>query len=93
MPKQKSPQQKSRAERRMPDELIHPHHFYRRCDARKFFGYASSVLDLKIKAGEIPVPVALSDSGRATGWFGQTILDWQQQRKPITTAKAAKQSA
>jgi predicted DNA-binding transcriptional regulator AlpA len=73
-----------------PDDLaggdIVPSHFYRRRDASKFFGYGHSVLHLRIKAGEIPAPVALSADGRASGWFGRDILKWQAARKPKTAA-------
>ena len=59
---------------------INPDHFYRRIDGPAYFGYAQSQLDEKIKTGEIPMPVALSDTGRACGWFEKTILAWQAGR-------------
>ena len=33
-------------------------------------GYSRSQLQEKIKKGEFPAPIKLSDSGRAKGWFG-----------------------
>lgn len=74
--------------KRVPDEveeqfhLLHPDHFYRLCEGPRFFGYGPAWLDRLIKSGEIPTPVALSEKGRARGWFGRTIIEWQQARKP-----------
>lgn len=65
---------------------IGPNNFYRMSDGPRFFGYKLSQLDIKIRQGLIPAPVMLSDNGRAVGWLGQTILDWQASR----VAKLAK---
>ena len=56
-------------------------HFYHVGEAWQYFGFRSSELSLKIKAGEIPPPIALSPGGRAKGWFGRTILQWQEARE------------
>jgi hypothetical protein len=67
--------------------VIHPDWFYRVSDAWKFFGYRNSVLHIKIATGEVPAPIALSDGGRARGWFGRTIIKWQQEREARPVAK------
>lgn len=54
---------------------LDPHQIIRRCDGEKYFGYKHAMLDDKIKSGEVPAPMALSEKGRATGWTGQMILD------------------
>jgi predicted DNA-binding transcriptional regulator AlpA len=60
---------------------INPDYFYRLHEARKFFGYGPSTVEEKIRNKELPMPVALSDSGRARGWFGRQILEWQRGRE------------
>jgi hypothetical protein len=67
---------------------IHPDWFYRVYDGWKYFGYRNSILHLKIESGEIPAPIALSDGGRARGWFGRTILAWQRERETKPVPKA-----
>jgi hypothetical protein len=69
---------------------IRPDHFYRKSEVvrRRLLGYSSpSTVDLKIEAGEIDRPVALSETGRATGWYGRTILKIQQAREAKAAAK------
>ena len=58
-----------------------PDQIYRPNEARFFFGYKSTQLDEKIKAGEIPTPISLSDTGRAKGWLGRQIIKWQAERE------------
>ena len=65
---------------------INPDFFYRKIEGPKYFGYKLTQQDEKIKAKVIPTPVALDEDGRACGWFGRTILDWQAKR----VAKVAK---
>lgn len=65
---------------------IHPNEIIRFKDGHRFFGYKKTQITEKIEEGEIPEPVLLSDTGRARGWFGQQILDYQQKRRE----KAAK---
>jgi hypothetical protein len=76
-------------ERKAPTPLLHPDYFYRVHEAGKFFGYSNSVLHLKIASGEIPAPIALSDApkSRARGWFGRTIIRFQQEREAKTAPK------
>jgi predicted DNA-binding transcriptional regulator AlpA len=59
---------------------IHPNHFYRAYLGPQFFGLAASALDAAIKAGHIPAPIHVVDGGKAKGWLGSTILQWQAQR-------------
>jgi hypothetical protein len=56
---------------------LHANQLVRKCDGHRYFGFAHSQLDKKIKGGEIPAPAALTKTGRAKGWFGWQILDWQ----------------
>ena len=60
---------------------INPAQFYRYVDGPKIFGYSASSIDGKIATEEIPMPVPLSDNGRAKGWFGDQILEWREKRK------------
>jgi predicted DNA-binding transcriptional regulator AlpA len=54
--------------------------FYRKMEAvdNRYFGVGASKLDEMIRAGEIEPPIKLGD--RATGWFGRTIIAWQQKK-------------
>jgi hypothetical protein len=45
---------------------INPDFFYRRTEGWKFFGYAATQLDEKIKTGEIPTPIALKTCCRSS---------------------------
>jgi hypothetical protein len=68
---------------------IQPDFFYRLADGSKWFGYRSAQLFDAINKGIVPKPIALSDTGRAKGWFGRTILAWQAERE----RKAAEEKA
>jgi predicted DNA-binding transcriptional regulator AlpA len=68
---------------------INPDWVYRVSDGWKYFGFNPTQLDQKIKSGEIPEPLSLSDSGRARGWLGKTILQWQAERAAACAAKTA----
>lgn len=74
------PKAKTNSSRERAEPPINPDYFYRLADGSKFFGYRPTTLDEKIKSGEIPKPITLSDSGRAKGWFGRAILAWQAER-------------
>jgi predicted DNA-binding transcriptional regulator AlpA len=65
----------------MQREGLVPDQIYRASEARKYFGYKATQLDEKIKTGEIPAPIYLSDTGRARGWFGRQIIKWQSERE------------
>jgi predicted DNA-binding transcriptional regulator AlpA len=51
-----------------------------------FSGYGKSQLDEKIKAGEFPAPIKLSDSGRAVGWLEEELTAWREARKAKRSA-------
>ncbi len=55
-----------------------PNEIIRKSDAGPYFGVRTTQLEERIKKGEIPKPMKLSKSGRAVGWLGKTILDWQR---------------
>jgi predicted DNA-binding transcriptional regulator AlpA len=59
---------------------LDPHQIVRVAEGRQYFGYGPTQLDEKIKSGEIPAPIPLSDSGRAKGWLGRQIIKWQEER-------------
>jgi predicted DNA-binding transcriptional regulator AlpA len=69
---------------------INPDFVYRVSDGPKYFGFLPTALDQKIKSGEIPEPLFLSDSGRARGWLGRTILQWQADRAAASAKTAAR---
>jgi predicted DNA-binding transcriptional regulator AlpA len=77
----RSKQQLINQRQRQSEQPLHADWFYRLIDAHKYFGYSPTVISEKIKSGEIPPPVSLSDSGRAKGWFGRVILEWQAGRQ------------
>jgi hypothetical protein len=68
---------------------LHPDYFYRLTDSAKYFGYKATALADKIAAKEIPEPVSLSDSGRARGYFGRTIIAWQHEREAKSSSGKA----
>jgi hypothetical protein len=85
-----------------PEAPIIPHFFYRFKDGYKFFGYMPTQLGERIERGDVPMPVSLSDNGRAKGWFGRAIIAWQcereekakeQKEKPPTPETPRKQRA
>lgn len=69
---------------------LDPHQIVRRCDGTKYFGFKHSALELKIRDGEIPLPIPLSEKGRATGWTGQQIIDHHARMMRIAADHAAK---
>ena len=64
--------------------------FYRRNEVVKhrYLGLGNTALEAKIKSGAIDPPISLG--GRATGWFGRTLIKLQSQFavKPSTTRAA-----
>ncbi len=67
---------------------IHPNQIVRLKDGPRYFGLSENRIYEKIKAGEIPAPMSLSATGRARGWLGSQILEYQArlQRRNETTA-------
>jgi hypothetical protein len=52
-------------------------------EGRKYFGYGPTQIDEKIKSGEIPAPIALSDTGRQG-------VDWTPDHRPSPPPSAAR---
>jgi hypothetical protein len=67
-----------------------PHFFYRRHGpiAKGVIGLEDSQIDVRIKSGELPLPVKAFAGGRATGWFGWQLIELQRQR--LAKAQIAK---
>jgi hypothetical protein len=61
-------------------EGIDPLFAYRYRLGPKIFGVCDTKIREKIAKGEIPAPVAISDSGYAKAWFGWQIMAWQKAR-------------
>ena len=68
---------------------LSPNEIVRWRDGPRYFGYKPTQLDEKIKSGEIPPPMALSDSGRARGWLGSQIIEHQQKRLAASKLEVA----
>jgi predicted DNA-binding transcriptional regulator AlpA len=60
--------------------------FYRKGEAEIYFGCGPTKIDQMIADGEIEPPISITDTGRAVGWFGETIIAWQQRRKAAARA-------
>ena len=54
-----------------------PNEVVRKCDGFRYFGLKATALDAAIKAGLIPKPIRLTSGGRAVGWLGWQILEYQ----------------
>ena len=76
--------------RKPPSAQLCPDWFYRLVDATRYFGYSPTQLDEKIRTGQVPAPISLSDSGgRAKGWFGRQNIAWQAAREAASVARTA----
>jgi predicted DNA-binding transcriptional regulator AlpA len=72
------------------NQPINPDYVYRTSKfGPKFFGFKDAALFEAIKKGIVPRPFPLSDDGRATGWFGRTILEWQKEREEAARKQQA----
>jgi|ERR1035437_3295761 hypothetical protein len=65
-----------------------PLEIVRYIDGPKVFGLKASALKAKIEAKEIPVPMPLSDTGRALGWTRQTIMDHHARMEALAEERA-----
>jgi hypothetical protein len=72
---------------------IDPLQIVRLVNGERVFGLKPSALKSKIEAGEIPMPIPLSDSGRALGWTGQQILDHHARMAALAEERAAQRLA
>jgi hypothetical protein len=61
-------------------EPLVPDRFYRKTEAigNRYFGLGATQLDKLIRDGVIEAPIKLNPNGRAVGWFGRTIIDFQK---------------
>jgi predicted DNA-binding transcriptional regulator AlpA len=67
-----------------------PNEIVRTKNGRKVFGLGPTQIAKKIKLGEIPAPIPLSESGRASGWTGCQINEYRrQQAQRIEAARFA----
>jgi predicted DNA-binding transcriptional regulator AlpA len=57
---------------------LSPNEIVRWVDGPRYFGSQHTQMQLFIKLGEIPEPMVLC--GRARGWLGSTIIEWQRKR-------------
>jgi predicted DNA-binding transcriptional regulator AlpA len=57
---------------------LSPNEIVRWVDGPRYFGSQHTQMQLFIKLGKIPAPIVLC--GRARGWLGSTIIEWQQKR-------------
>ena len=74
-------------------EAIHPDYIYRTAEARRFCGYGPTQFREKIRTGEVPPGMKLSDSGRARGWLGRGLLGWQAERIAAAERETAGEAA
>ena len=70
-------------------EAVHPNHIYRLHEGPRLFGFKRAQIDTLIKQGEIPTPITLTPGGRAKGWLGKQILDWQAARLATVERRGA----
>jgi hypothetical protein len=68
---------------------INEHFFYRLHLLPLFLGLETSQIRAAMESGELPPPVSPTDSGRALGYFGSTILELQKKRQAKAQGKAA----
>jgi hypothetical protein len=75
--------------RRREFEPLHADRFYRKAEvvANRYLGYGPTQLDQNIANGEIEPPIALSESGRASGWFGRYLIKKQTELEAKAAAK------
>lgn len=67
-----------------------PNEIVRTKNGPKVFGFGPTQIAKKIKLGEIPAPIKLSESGRASGWTGRLINEYRrQQAERIEAARIA----
>jgi predicted DNA-binding transcriptional regulator AlpA len=72
---------------------LDPNQIVRWKDGLKYFGYKHSALAEKIKSGELPRPIPLSDTGRACGWLGSQIIEHQRRMREAAEKRLLEQKA
>jgi hypothetical protein len=66
---------------------INEQFFYRLHLLPFFLGLEASQIREAIRDGQLPPPVSPTDSGRALGYYGKTILDLQAERRAKAKVK------
>jgi prophage regulatory protein len=61
---------------------------YRLADLPQIVGLKRTQIAEKVKAGEFPRPIPLSDSGRAVAWLESDLEAWLNSRIAVRNAKA-----
>jgi predicted DNA-binding transcriptional regulator AlpA len=59
---------------------MNPNEIVRTKNGPKVFGLGPTQIAKKIKQGEIPAPIPLCETGRASGWTGFQINEYRRQR-------------
>jgi len=75
------------------DLTLDPNEIFRPARAKKYFGFGTSQLYLKVKTGEIPAPIKLSASGSAVGWLGSQLVEYHKRRLAFTKEAAQQETA
>ena len=80
--------------KKVPDltERINPDLIYRTSNpiAKAVIGLGPTQTWEAVRRGELPPPIALTDSGSARGWTGAQLLDLQKKRVEKAEAEAAR---
>ena len=62
-----------------PNAPLNPNFIYRWSERYRLFGLGDTILKQKIKTGEIPKPITLTEGKRpAKGWLGRQILEYHE---------------
>jgi predicted DNA-binding transcriptional regulator AlpA len=71
-----------------PDVLL------RRPEAMAFVGLGATQFEEKVRKGEIPAPIKISDSGRAVAWLKSELQAWLVERiRKRDVERAAREAA
>jgi hypothetical protein len=70
---------------------LNPDFLYRKFDpvTLSVIGLGPSQINAAIQRGELPPPVNVTESGRATGWLGSQLIALQEKRLAEAIARAA----
>ena len=64
----------------MTQSLRQPRRFLRLIEVKHQSGLGKSAIYSKIKTGDFPAPIKLSNNGRAVGWDSEAIESWIESR-------------
>jgi hypothetical protein len=100
MPRTKSakvgkPRTESAAPDIKPFEPIDPNGFYRKTGAvvRRAVGCGMTMMDEKIKSGELPPPIPAFEGSKACGYLGSQLIEIQQKRLKRAQALAQQRAS